>query len=78
MEKQEYCNQSLQKNHGKRIFGGIISTIIIAYISHGYFNIGNIKTAVIIGVTLPFTATVGDFDQGLITKTSKSKRIQEI
>ena len=61
------------KKSWEGFLGGFISTIIIAYISHGYFNIGNIKTALIIGVTLPFTATAGDFIESYYKRQAKVK-----
>jgi phosphatidate cytidylyltransferase len=48
------------KKSWEGLLGGFLCTIITAYLSQKYFNIP-IKTALIIGIILPFTATLGDF-----------------
>ena len=61
------------KKSWEGFLGGFISTIITAYISYRYFNIVNIKTALIIGLILPFTATAGDFIESYYKRQAKVK-----
>lgn len=48
------------KKSWEGFLGGFLFTIITAYLSHKYFNT-TIKMALIIGIILPLTATLGDF-----------------
>ena len=41
--------------------GGFIFTIIAAYLAHTYFEFTSLFKSLIISISLPFTATLGDF-----------------
>ena len=49
------------KKSWEGFLGGSIATIITAYFSYTYFSFENNSIPLIISVTLPFTATLGDF-----------------
>ena len=49
------------KKSWEGFLGGGIATIITAYFSYTYFSFENNSIPLIISVTLPFTATLGDF-----------------
>ncbi len=53
--------------------GGFIFTIIISYIISQYIFIINMNLAIILSLTLPFTATIGDFIESKYKREAKVK-----
>ena len=49
------------KKSWEGFIGGFIFTIIVSYLTYNYFGFGSLQLPLVISITLPFTATLGDF-----------------